>query len=106
MPNIDKTHPGETELPATGLTLSQQQTATTVDKVLPVEDSEEEVNVEKFSHKIEYVLTCVGFAVGFTNVWRFPYMCYANGGAAFLIPYFFSFFLIAVPLFLIETSYG
>lgn len=33
-------------------------------------------------------------------------MCYTLGGAGFLIPYFFSFFLIAVPLFLIETSYG
>jgi SNF family Na+-dependent transporter len=33
-------------------------------------------------------------------------MCYSTGGAAFLIPYFFSFFFIAVPLFLIETAYG
>lgn len=33
-------------------------------------------------------------------------MCYSLGGAGFLVPYFFSFFLIAVPLFLIETSYG
>jgi len=28
------------------------------------------------------------------------------GGAPFLIPYFVCFFLIAVPLFLIETAYG
>jgi SNF family Na+-dependent transporter len=33
-------------------------------------------------------------------------MCYTMGGAAFLVPYFFSFFFIAVPLFLIETAYG
>jgi SNF family Na+-dependent transporter len=111
MPNIERTHPGgETEMTPSALQLTNQVTTTSVDKILPAEEENdydnEEVNVEKFSHKIEYILTCVGFAVGFTNVWRFPYMCYANGGAAFLIPYFFSFFLIAVPLFLIETSYG
>lgn len=33
-------------------------------------------------------------------------MTYSSGGAAFLIPYFFSFFFIAVPLFLMETAYG
>lgn len=33
-------------------------------------------------------------------------MCYSSGGAAFLIPYFFCFFFIAVPLFCIETAYG
>lgn len=71
-----------------------------------VDPEVEEISIEKFSHKIEYILTCVGFAVGFTNVWRFPYMCYSLGGAAFLIPYFFCFFLIAVPMFLLETSYG
>jgi len=61
---------------------------------------------DQFSNKAEYVLSCIGFAVGFGNVWRFPYMCYSSGGAAFLIPYFFCFFLIAVPFFLVETAYG
>jgi SNF family Na+-dependent transporter len=61
---------------------------------------------DKFENKLQYWLSCIGFAVGFGNVWRFPHMCYSSGGAAFLVPYFFCFFFIAVPLFLIETAYG
>lgn len=48
----------------------------------------------------------MGFAVGYGNLWRFPYLTYKNGGAAFLIPYLISLFVIAVPLYTIETAYG
>lgn len=61
---------------------------------------------EKFDHPAEYWLACIGYAVGFGNIWRFPYMAYTMGGAAFLIPYLISLFLIAMPMYMIETLFG
>ena len=39
-----------------------------------------ETQREKFSNKLEYFLMSLSYAVGLGNVWRFPYLCYRNGG--------------------------
>ncbi|XP_063065961.1 sodium- and chloride-dependent glycine transporter 2-like [Engraulis encrasicolus] len=59
-----------------------------------------------WSRRIEFVLASIGYAVGLSNIWRFPYLCYRNGGGAFFIPYFIMVFLCAMPMVYLEFSIG
>lgn len=81
---------------------------------------------ETWSQKTEFLLAVIGFAVDLGNVWRFPYICYQNGGGelhsgtdvsveflflmlyagAFLIPYCIMLLLGGLPLFYMELALG
>ncbi|XP_073337251.1 sodium- and chloride-dependent GABA transporter 2-like [Pagrus major] len=76
----------------------------TKDLLPPSEEKMEERG--QWSNKIEFILSVAGSIIGLGNMWRFPYLCYKNGGGAFLIPYLIFLFTCGVPVFFLETALG
>uniref|UniRef100_A0A8C4P4P1 Transporter n=1 Tax=Dromaius novaehollandiae TaxID=8790 RepID=A0A8C4P4P1_DRONO len=71
-------------------------------------EKEEDQTLERgqWNNKLEYVLSVAGEIIGLGNVWRFPYLCYKNGGGAFFIPYLIFLFTCGIPVFFLETALG
>lgn len=51
------------------------------------EGSESHPPHEDWGHKADFLLAVIGYAVDLSNVWRFPYLCYRNGGGKYKFKY-------------------
>jgi len=60
----------------------------------------------QWGSQAEFILSCLGYAMGLGNVWKFPYTCFSNGGGAYLIPYIVVLALVGIPTFFLELIMG
>jgi SNF family Na+-dependent transporter len=61
---------------------------------------------ERWGTRIGLILAMAGNAIGLGNFLRFPAKAAANGGGAFMIPYFCALIFLGIPLMWVEWSLG
>ncbi len=59
-----------------------------------------------FSSVWIFILAAIGSAAGLGNLWRFPYLAYEHGGAAFFVAYIICLLCIGLPLLILEVGLG
>lgn len=61
---------------------------------------------EKFSSRLGFILISAGCAIGLGNVYRFPIITGAYGGAFFVLIYMLFLILLGIPVMIAELSVG
>ena len=61
---------------------------------------------ENFGTRLGFILVSAGCAVGLGNVWKFPYICGQNGGAAFIVLYLICLAILGWPILICEYAIG
>ncbi|HVS12606.1 MAG TPA: sodium-dependent transporter [Thermoanaerobaculia bacterium] len=56
--------------------------------------------------RMGFVLAAVGSAIGLGNIWKFPYITYANEGGSFVLVYLVAVALIGAPIMFAEILIG
>ncbi|MEM9290754.1 MAG: sodium-dependent transporter [Acidobacteriota bacterium] len=56
--------------------------------------------------RMGFVLAAAGSAIGLGNIWKFPYIAYANDGGSFVLAYLAAILIIGSPIMLAEVLIG
>lgn len=60
----------------------------------------------EWSSEKSFILVTATAAIGLGNIWRFPYLVGANGGASFILVYLIAVIAIGLPIMIVEISAG
>ncbi|GCC30527.1 hypothetical protein chiPu_0008978 [Chiloscyllium punctatum] len=66
--------------PPEGTVILEQRKNVNVAPSKHVGEADENMERGNWSSKTDYFLSVIGCAVGLSNVWRFPYLAFRNGG--------------------------
>ena len=61
---------------------------------------------ESFGSRLGFILVSAGCSIGIGNVWKFPYICGAYGGAAFILIYLCFLVILGIPVLVAEFAVG
>jgi NSS family neurotransmitter:Na+ symporter len=61
---------------------------------------------DRWASRVGLILAMAGNAIGLGNFLRFPAKAAANGGGAFMIPYFCALLLLGIPMMWVEWTIG
>lgn len=67
---------------------------------------EQDIEREKLGSRLGFLLLSAGCAIGLGNVWRFPFITGAYGGAAFVLIYLVFLVILGLPIMVMEFSVG
>lgn len=56
--------------------------------------------------QLGFIFAAVGSAIGLGNIWKFPYITYANDGGSFVLVYLLAIALIGLPIMMAELIIG
>jgi len=65
-----------------------------------------QVKRDGFSSSFGVLVATLGSAVGLGNIWKFPALTGANGGASFLAVYLLATLLVGLPVMIVEITLG
>jgi len=53
-----------------------------------------------------FILAAVGSMIGLGNIWKFPYLTFKHGGAAFIFTYLAALIVVGIPMLILELTLG
>ncbi|KAL4234420.1 hypothetical protein ACF0H5_006067 [Mactra antiquata] len=58
----------------------------------------------QFSGSCSFLVSLLGYSMGTSDFWRFPYLVFRNGGGAFLIPFALFMMISGMPMLFFEVT--